>query len=384
MKRIAVLGSTGSIGRQVIDVAERLPDRIQITALAAYKNAALLAEQAKKIRPQIVAIADSSLAGELAFRLQGETCRIATGKEGLIKVATWHEADVLVVSLAGSAALEPTVAGIESGKQIALASKEVLVAAGEVVRRLANRHKINILPIDSEHSAIFQCLNGEKKDNLEKIILTASGGPFRNKPAEQLNNVTLEDALAHPTWSMGKKITIDSATLMNKALEIIEAQWLFDIPADKVQVVIHPQSIVHSMVMLKDGSILAQLGLPDMRLPIQYALTYPDRIDTNLPKLDIIKKGPLTFEDPDCGKFPALKLAYKAAEVGGTMPAVFNAADEVAAQLFLEGKIPFTGIVELVDKTMLAHDPTQNPELSDIIKADRWAKQYAVSLLEGV
>lgn len=383
MKRIAILGSTGSIGRQVLDVAERMPDRIRIVGLAAHRNVRLLTEQAKKFKPDIAAIADEDFHYELISNLQGMQCKAVSGQDGLNEVAEWPGIDTLVVSLAGSPGLEPTIIGIESGKHIALASKEVLVAAGEIVSKLAKDRNIKILPIDSEHSAIFQCLNGEKRDDIEKIILTASGGPFRNTPAEKLLHVTAENALAHPTWSMGKKISIDSANLMNKALEIIEARWLFDIAASQVQVVVHPQSIVHSMVMFKDGSVIAQLGLPDMRLPIQYSLTYPERVDTNLPRLNILEKGMLTFEEPDYEKFPALNMAYSAAKIGGTMPAVMNAADEVAVEMFLNGVISFPGIVELIRETMSAHEPVINPELPEILKADCWARQTAIRIAEG-
>ena len=383
MTNISILGSTGSIGQQVLDVAERLSDRIRVVALAAYRNVELLAQQARRFGVEVAAIGDATLEPELNALLKGMPCKMAAGREGLNEVAAWPVAETLVVALAGSPGLEPTLVAIEAGKRIALASKEVLVMAGEIVTRRAEAKGIEILPIDSEHSAIFQCLHGERKEDIERIFLTASGGPFRDIPASELARVTPEQALAHPTWRMGKKITVDSANLMNKALEIIEARWLFGIPASKVEVVIHPQSIVHSMVRFTDGSMIAQLGLPDMRLPIQYALTFPDRIDTNLPKLDIIEKAQLTFEAPDYERFPALGLAYEAAEIGGTMPAVLSAADEVAVEKFMVGRLPFPEIVQLVRKTMSAHEPITHPDLADILEADRWARKTARRLAEG-
>jgi len=383
MKKICILGSTGSIGRQVLDVAERLGDRVRIVGLAAHRNVELLSEQVRRFNVKIAAIGDPALKDELDALLQNLPCKTNAGGEGLNEVAAWPEADAVVIALAGSPGLEPTLAAIDAGKQIALASKEVLVMAGEVVTRLAKARGVEILPIDSEHSAIFQCVHGERAEHIEKIFLTASGGPFRNTPISELARVTPEQALAHPTWRMGKKITVDSANLMNKALEIIEAHWLFGVPASKVEVVIHPQSIVHSMVMFTDGSVIAQLGLPDMRLPIQYALTYPDRINTNLPKFGIMEKAHLTFEAPDIERFPALKLAYEAAVVGGTMPAVLSAADEVAVELFLAGRLPFLEIAELVRKTMSAHEPVSHPELAEIIEADRWARETSQRLAKG-
>jgi len=383
MRRLSILGSTGSIGQQVLDVAERLGDRVRVVGLAAHRNVELLAEQVRRFRPGIAAVGDPSQAERLRALLEGVACKTAAGRDGLNEVAAWPEADILVVSLAGSPGLEPTLAGIEAGKRIALASKEVLVMAGEIVTEAAEERGVPILPIDSEHSAIFQCLQGERREDIERIILTASGGPFRATPLDDQARMTPEQALAHPTWQMGKKITVDSANLMNKALEIIEAHWLFGVPASGVQVVIHPQSIVHSMVMLADGSVIAQLGLPDMRLPIQYALMYPERFDTNLPKLDIMEKARLTFEAPDYERFPALGLAYQAAEAGGTMPAVLSAADEVAADLFLSGNLSFPGIVELVGRAMSAHEPAAHPDLHEILKADRWARETARRLAKG-
>ncbi|MDO8588267.1 MAG: 1-deoxy-D-xylulose-5-phosphate reductoisomerase [Armatimonadota bacterium] len=384
MKRVSILGSTGSIGSQVLDVAARLHDRIQIVALAAHSNVDLLVDQARRFHPALVSIGKESLAGQLRERLRDlPDIEVASGNEGWLRAATLAQADQVVVSVAGAPGLLPTLAAIDEGKQIALASKEVLVAAGEIVMRRAREKGVSIVPIDSEHSAIFQCLNGEDPAAIDKILLTASGGPFRHLPAEEIERVTPEQALAHPTWKMGKKITVDSATLINKGLEIIEAHWLFGVEAEKVEVVIHPQSIVHSLVRFADGSVIAQLGLPDMRLPIQYALLYPERIDTGLPRLDLLEVGALTFEAPDLRKFPSLRLAQIAASTGGTMPAVFNAADEVAVGLFLDGKIGFTDIIVLIERAMSRHEPMQTPDLEDILAADAWARRATAASIEG-
>jgi 1-deoxy-D-xylulose-5-phosphate reductoisomerase len=384
MKKISILGSTGSIGTQVLDVAKRLGEDIQIVGLAAHSNVKLLADQVNEFKPEAVCISDGSKAGELAELVKGSGARVVTGNEGWIELATLDSADQIVVSVAGTPGLLPTLAAIDAGKEIALASKEVLVAAGEIVTKRANQKGVNIVPIDSEHSAIFQCLNGEPKDRIEKILLTASGGAFKHLTKQEMADVTAAQALDHPTWKMGKKVTVDSATLMNKGLEIIEAKWLFGVEVDKIQVVIHPQSIVHSMVMYQDGSVIAQLGLPDMRLPIQYALLYPERFNSHLPRLDIIKTGQLTFFEPDFDRFPALKLAYAAAEAGGTMPAVMNAADEVAVGLFLGGKIKFLDIASLVEKTMEKHSPVPADSLETIQEADNWARATTEEMAKGV
>jgi 1-deoxy-D-xylulose-5-phosphate reductoisomerase len=384
MKRISILGSTGSIGTQVLDVASRLQDRVEVVALATQSNVALLAEQARRFRPALVSIGDSALLPELETRLAGLSgVAVVCGHEGWLQAATVDSADQVVVAVAGTPGLAPTLAAIAEGKEIALASKEVLVAAGEIVMRLAREMGVNVVPIDSEHSAIFQCLRGEKTEDVEKILLTASGGAFGRVPKEDLKDVTPEQALAHPTWRMGKKITIDSATLVNKGLEIIEAHWLFGVEADKIEVIIHPQSIVHSMVQYADGSVLAQMGLPDMRLPIQYALLYPERVNTQLPRLDLLEVGALTFEAPDMDKFRSLRLAYSAAAVGGTMPAVLNAADEVAVSLFLEREIGFLDIIEMVERVMSLHDPIFGPSLDDIVEADKWAREATLAAAKG-
>lgn len=374
MKRIAVLGSTGSIGTQCLDVAERLRDRIQVVALAAHRDHERLHQQAQRFGVKHVALVDSASAHALREREPG--WQVYAGDEGLQAVATLPEVDMVVVGVAGVCGLSATVSALRAGKSIALASKEVLVAAGESVMTLAQERGLPIVPIDSEHSGVFQCLQGERPEHVHRILLTASGGALRDVPLEQLPNVTPERALQHPTWRMGAKITIDSATLMNKGLEIIEAHWLFGVPAERVQVVLHPQSIVHALVEMRDGSVLAQLGLPDMRLPIQYALLYPERLDTALPRLDLIKVGSLTFAEPDPRRYPALQLARDALSAGGTMPAVMNAGNEVAVARFLKGEIGFTDIVQCVREVMDRHTP-QPPTLEAVQEADTWARKQA-------
>ena len=364
-------------------MAARLPEKIEVVALAAHSNVELLAQQARRFRPRLVSIGDESLEPELRRLVGSQGIEVVSGDEGWEAVATAPYADKVVVSVAGTPGLMPTLAAIEAGKEIALASKEVLVAAGEIVSERAAEQGVQIVPIDSEHSAIFQCLNGEDPKSVEKIYLTASGGPFRDASNDQMRDVTPEQALAHPTWRMGRKVTIDSATLMNKGLEIIEARWLFGVAPDKIEVVIHPQSIVHSMVRFVDGSIIAQLGLPDMRLPIQYALLYPERYDSGLPRVNMLEVGTLEFGAPDMERFPALRLAYEAARTGGTMPAVMNAADEVAVQLFLDGKIGFLDIARLVERAMEAHPAVTRPALEDILAADAWAREFTASLTGG-
>ncbi|MBI2843559.1 MAG: 1-deoxy-D-xylulose-5-phosphate reductoisomerase [Armatimonadetes bacterium] len=386
-KRISVLGSTGSIGTQVLDVAERLPEMIEVVALAAHSNVELLAEQARRFRPQLVSIAKPELEPELGRLIGRLGIRIVSGEDGWIAAATLSDVDQVVVAMAGTPGLMPTLAATDAGKDIALASKEVLVCAGEIVSKRAAERGVKIVPIDSEHSAIFQCLNGEDLKTVEKIYLTASGGPFgkigRDSPNIDLSGITPEQALAHPTWRMGRKVTIDSATLMNKGLEIIEARWLFGVDPDNIEVVIHPQSIVHSMVQFADGSVMAQLGLPDMRLPIQYALLYPLRYDSGLPRVTIHELAALDFRPPDFERFPALGLAYRAARTGGTMPAVMNAADEVAVQLFLDGRIGFLDITRFVECAMNAHEPVHRPSLEQILAADAWSREITAALAGG-
>lgn len=374
MKRIAVLGSTGSIGTQCLDVSARLPDRIQVVALAAHHDHAKLHQQAQRFGVTQVALVDEASAS--ALREREPNWHVYVGDEGLQTIATLPDVDMVVVGVAGVCGLSATVSALQAGKSVALASKEVLVAAGESVMALAKARGVPIVPIDSEHSAVFQCLQGEQPEYVHRILLTASGGALRDVPLEQLPYVTPDRALQHPTWCMGAKITIDSATLMNKGLEIIEAHWLFGVPADRVQVVLHPQSIVHALVEMKDGSVLAQMGLPDMRLPIQYALLYPERVDTALPRLDLTKVGSLTFAEPDPPRYPALQVARDALAAGGTMPAAMNAANEVAVARFLRGEIGFTDIVRCVRDVMDKHQP-HSPTLEAVQQVDLWAREQA-------
>lgn len=369
MKKLIILGSTGSIGRQTLDVVRSLKEEFEIIGLTGYNNVSLLSKQIKEFRPKVVAVKDEEKARKLRENLD-EPIEVLTGKEGLKEIVK-YEADMVVVAVEGIAGLIPTVEAIKLGKNIALANKEVLVTAGEIVMGLVKEKKIEFLPVDSEHSAILQCLKGNNKKEVSNLILTASGGPFRGKKKKDLVNVTVEEALKHPNWKMGKKITIDSATLMNKGFEVIEARWLFDMPLDKIKVVIHPQSIIHSMVEYIDGSVIAQLSVPDMRIAIQYALNYPDRKYVEGVKfLDFYALGQLTFEEPDFETFKCLSLAYHAAECGGTMTAVLNAADEVAVSLFLQNKINFLEIAEIIEEALENHKNIQNPTLDDIISVD--------------
>ncbi len=380
MRKVVLLGSTGSIGTSTVKVAEDLPDRIQLVGLAAGNNANLLLQQAKKHRPSLISIQNASHVASLSSQLGSHT-RVLSGDEGLMKLATLPEADVVLIAIVGTAGLQPALAAIRAGKDIAIASKEILVMAGQIVMSEARKYGVRVLAVDSEHSAIFQCLDGKPPGSVRKLWLTASGGPFRTTPVEDFPNITLERALKHPSWSMGKKITIDSSTLFNKGLEMIEARWLFDIEMGRVGVVVHPQSIIHSMVEFVDGSILAQISTPDMCLPIQYALTYPDRaksdrVQTNLPAL-----GTLTFEQPDESKFPALALARWAGETGGTLPAVLNAANEIAVEAFMHRKISYLDIAETVRRTMEQHQVIPAPSLDQILAADTWARSHARSLI---
>ena len=376
MKRIVILGSTGSIGTQALDVAARLPGRFQIMGLAANNNIDLLEHQANSFNVPCVSIGRADQAVELQKRVGNK--RVLCGVEGMCELATLPEADLVVVAVAGAIGIAPTHAALHAGKDIALASKEVLVAAGEVTMALANEQGCAILPIDSEHSAIFQCLQGAPEKSIERILLTASGGPFRKATLEELESVTPAQALKHPTWTMGGLVTINSATLMNKALEIIEARWLFDVPADDVEVVVHPQSIIHSMVRFRDGSTIAQLGLPDMRLPIQYALVYPDRVDTGLPRMELEAYQNLTFEAPDETKFPALRIARQCIKSGGTYPAVMNAANEAAVSLFLDEKISFLAITHTIESVLDKHEPLQ-PTYDNVIAVDTWAREAVLN-----
>jgi 1-deoxy-D-xylulose-5-phosphate reductoisomerase len=379
VKNVVLLGSTGSIGTSTVKVAEDLPDQIRLLGLAAGGNLELLLEQTRRHKPEAISINDPSKAKELQDTL-GTSCEVFSGNQGLLRLATLPEADIVLIAIVGTAGLQPALAAIRAGKDIAVASKEILVMAGEIVMNEARRHGVRVLAVDSEHSAIFQCLDGKPPASVRKLWLTASGGPFRDKtqwPKEKFGEITVECALKHPSWVMGRKITIDSATLFNKGLEMIEARWLFDIEMARVGVVVHPQSIVHSMVEFVDGSLIAQLSTPDMCLPIQYALTYPDRaasdrVQTNFPKL-----GTLTFEEPDTDRFPAIELARRAGDTCGTLPAVFNAANEVAVEAFVNRKINFPQITETVRRVMDAHQVIEHPTLEKILEADAWARTEA-------
>jgi 1-deoxy-D-xylulose-5-phosphate reductoisomerase len=376
MRTLAILGSTGSIGRSALAVVDAHPARLRIAALAAGDNAALLAGQAAQYQPSLVALASSDAVDR--FRAAGTYAgRVTCGAEGLIAVATHPDVDIVLCASAGTAGLEAVLAAIEAGKTIALANKEVLVMAGALVMASARRRGVDILPVDSEHNAIHQCLHGRRPEEIQRLILTASGGPFRDLSAAELERVGPEAALRHPTWQMGRKITIDSATLMNKGLEVIEAHWLFGTPADRIDVVVHPQSIVHSMVELNDGSIIAQLGLTDMRLPIQYACSYPERWDTVLPRLDLARAGRLDFSEPAHDRFPCLGLAYRALRAGRTYPVVLNAANEVAVASFLQGRLGFTAIASVIERTMNAHEPESVSTVELIRRVDGWARSQA-------
>ena len=377
MKRLAILGSTGSIGRSALAVVDAHPSRLQVTALAAGDNAALLAEQIERYRPRIAAIATGAGADRLRSALGSAATEVLSGADGLIAVATHPDVDIVICASAGTAGLEAVLAAIEAGKTIALANKEVLVMAGELVTEAARRRGVAILPVDSEHNAIHQCLHGRNLTEVRRLILTASGGPFRELTPGDLERVGPEAALRHPTWQMGRKITIDSATLMNKGLEVIEAHWLFGVDAERIDVVIHPQSIVHSMVELMDGSVIAQLGVTDMRLPIQYACSYPDRWETTLPTLDLTQAGRLEFHAPAHDRFPCLALAYRALRTGGTLPVVLNAANEVAVEAFLDGKLGFMAIPRVIEKTMSAHEGEHVSTLDTVRRVDRWARSEA-------
>ncbi|MBE7501767.1 MAG: 1-deoxy-D-xylulose-5-phosphate reductoisomerase [Verrucomicrobiales bacterium] len=378
MKNVVLLGSTGSIGTSTLKVAGDLPDHLRLVGLAAGNNAPLLLEQTQRFAPEAIAIQDPAKAAELA-RALGTHPRVYAGPEGLLQLATLPAADIVLIAIVGTAGLAPALAAIRAGKDLAVASKEILVMAGEIVMAEARTHGVRVLPVDSEHSAIFQCLDGKPPDSVRRIWLTASGGPFRTLPPDQFAGITVERALQHPSWSMGPKITIDSATLFNKGLEMIEARWLFDLEMDRVGVVVHPQSVVHSMVEFVDGSLLAQLSTPDMCLPIQYALTYPERMASDRVQTDFPKIGTLTFEAPDPQRFPALTLARQAGETAGTMPAVFNAANEVAVEAFCQHRLGFSGITETVARVMAAHRVLPHPRLDQILEADAWARATAAA-----
>lgn len=381
MNKIVLLGSTGSIGTQTLEIVRNYSEDLQVIALAAGSNVALMEQQVREFLPKKAVMWSETAAKELKEKIADLDVEVLSGMDGLLDIVTMEEAQTVVTAIVGMIGIRPTIAAIESGKNIALANKETLVTAGHIIMPLAKKMGVKILPVDSEHSAIFQSMNGEKKEQVEKILLTASGGPFRGKKTEDLLNIQVEDALKHPNWSMGRKITIDSATLVNKGLEVIEAKWLFDVDLEQIQVVVHPQSIIHSMVQYKDGGIIAQLGTPDMKLPIQYALFYPDRRDLPGKKLDFYELGQMTFEKPDMETFYGLKLAFEASKMGGSMPTVYNAANEKAVSLFLDRKIKFLQIPELIQKAMNNHKIIANPNVDEILSAETEAYDYISTLI---
>ena len=378
LRGVSIIGATGSIGRQTLEIIAHHPDKLRVVALGAGRDVDALAELAARWQPRLVALADQDAAKACFGKFN---CPVLTGIEGFTEIATHPEVDIVVIAVPTAKALLPTLAALKAGKRVALATKEVLVSGGHLVTQQL-RQSGELLPIDSEHSALFQCLQGEDVSKVDKLLLTASGGPFRTKPMDELKRVTVEEALAHPTWRMGAKVTVDSATLMNKGLEIIEARWLFGVPAERIEVVIHPQSIIHSLVEFVDGSVKAQLSLPDMRLPIQYALLYPERHPCPIQRLDLTKIGALTFEPPDEVSFPCLRLAKLAVQVGGTMPAVLNAADEIAVNAFLQRKIGFMDIPAIIEAVMERHRPITEPDLNTVWEVDEWARAMAQELVQ--
>lgn len=380
MKNISLLGSTGSIGRQTLEVVAANPDKLKIRALVAHKSDELLEQQIKEFAPDIAVLTDKAAAKRLAERYHGKT-QILAGEEGLLAAATYDGADTVLASMVGYAGLRPTMAAIKCGKNIALANKETLVAAGSLVMAAVREHGVSLTPVDSEHSAIFQSLRGGAQHEVKRLIITASGGPFRGKKRSELENVTLAQCLNHPNWSMGKKVTLDSSTLANKGLEVMEAHWLFDMPYEKIDVVVHPQSIVHSLVEFCDGSVIAQLGEPDMRLPIQFALSWPERFNYSFEQLDLVKAASLTFEAPDTEAFPSLKIAIECGKAGGTLPCAFNAANEEAVNAFLDGKIKYLDIPYITASVTQAHKNVLTPQIEDIEEADSWARMCAQQVI---
>lgn len=384
MKGLSVLGSTGSIGRNALAIAAQFPECFRVKTLAAGRNVALLAEQIRAFEPEAVAVLDEACARELiSICGGGHRTRILTGAEGYAAVAAWDSAQITLSAIVGAAGLKPTLAAVDAGKTVALANKETLVMAGGLVTARAAERGAAILPVDSEHSAIFQCLLGQRREALQQILLTASGGPFLGRPKEAFNTITREETLRHPNWSMGAKITVDSATLMNKGLEVLEAKWLFGVPERMIRVVIHPQSVIHSMVAFHDGSVIAQLGIPDMKTAIAYALSYPERLPLGQPLPDFSAGSALSFQDPDSERFPCLGLAFEAGRIGGTLPAVLNGANEAAVAAFLEGRIGFTGIADIVARVMGRHTLVAAPALEDILDADRWARSTAREFMQS-
>ena len=381
MRTIALLGSTGSIGMSTLDLVRQFPERFKVDGLVAGENLKRLVSQIREFAPRCVAIKNEQDIPRLRELLGKNRVEVLHGEQGATAVSTAHEVDVVVAAIVGGAGLLPTLAAVRAGKEVALANKEALVMAGEIFVSTAKQKGVRLLPVDSEHSAIFQCLQGNRQDEVDKLILTASGGPFLRTPLKLLNRATVAQALKHPNWKMGRKITIDSATMMNKGLEVVEARWEFGMDPEQIDVVIHPQSVVHSMVRYQDGSIIAQLGIPDMRIPIAYALTYPHRLKGGWKALDLTQHGELNFLPVDSKRFPALRLAYAALKEGGTMSAVLNAANEVAVAAFLERKVGFRDIHRIIDKTMQAHVPRRPKEVNEVLEVDRWARQTASSLI---
>lgn len=382
MKQIAILGSTGSIGTQTLDVVRQYPSEFSVYALSAHRNVELLIQQALEFNPAVVCIADESCYVRLRDALSDLPIKVMAGKNSISEMVTLPAIDVVVAAMVGYAGLQPTMQAIRAKKMIALANKETLVVAGEIICRLAQRYKVPILPVDSEHSAIYQCLVGEDRNRVEKLLLTASGGPFRTFTHDQMLRVTAAQALQHPNWDMGAKITIDSASMMNKGFEVIEARWLFDMPVEKIQVLVHPQSVVHSAVQFVDGSVKAQLGTPDMRIPIQYALTYPERWQSDVPRLDLFATNNLSFEAPDVERFPNLRLAYEAIEKGGNIPCVLNAANEVVNQAFREGKCGFLQMSDVIAKAMDRASYIANPTYEDYVQTDAEVRRIALEILK--
>ena len=380
MKKILILGSTGSIGINSLNVIRQYPEEFKIEALTVNTRIDLLEPQINEFNPRIVVIKDQKLAGKLREKI-GSKCEVLSGIDGLCKAAAECDYDILIGAMVGFAGLAPTIEAIKRGKRIALANKETLVVAGELVTNLCDKHKAELIPVDSEHSAIYQCMVGEDKSEVEKLIITASGGPFLNKKKSELENVTVDEALNHPNWKMGNKITIDSASMMNKGLEVIEAHWLFGLPKNKIEVVVHPQSIVHSMVQFVDGSIKAQMGIPDMKLPIQYALTYPERFENKFERTDLARINNLTFYEPDFEKYECLRLAFNTLETGGTTPCIMNAANEIAVDKFLNRKIKFSQIPVLIKKALNKIENHKSPDLNTIFECDRETRSFVTSLI---
>lgn len=379
-KNISILGSTGSIGTQTLDVVREIGG-INVKAITANNNIELLEKQIREFKPDIAAVMNEEMAEKLKERVKDCGTKILSGIDGLIEAAVYKESDTVVTSVVGNIGIVPTFEAIKAGKNIALANKETLVSAGELIINAVKKYGVKLYPVDSEHSAIFQCLRGNEGNKIRRILLTASGGPFRGRKREELLNVRAEDALKHPNWSMGKKVTIDSASLMNKGLEVIEAKWLFGVDVEDIEVLIHPQSIVHSAVEYEDGAVIAQMGEPDMKVPIQYALTYPKRVKNSFPKIDFAQRNSLTFEKPDMDTFKCLSLAYRAIKTGGTMPTVMNGANEMAVAAFLENKIGFLDIADIIEKTMMSYNVKYDYTVEDLVEADKWARNFSNNLI---